>query len=42
MHLKELITFYGELKHVSKPSREAGYWLEKNDLIKWSGKNVES
>src|SRR4030066_145346 len=29
MKVKELISFYGELKHVQKPSREADYWLEK-------------
>jgi ABC-2 type transport system ATP-binding protein len=42
MKLKELITFYGELKHVSRAAREADYWIEKFDLVKWSGKKVES
>jgi len=42
MKVKELISFYGELKHVSKPSKAADYWLEKFDLTKWSEKKVES
>lgn len=42
MKVKELVTFYGELKHVSKPDREADLWLEKFDLTKWSGKKVET
>jgi len=42
MKVKELITFYGELKHVSKPSREADFWLERFDLKKWAGKKVEA
>ena len=42
MKVRELITFYGELKHVAKPSREADFWLERFDLIKWSGKKVET
>ena len=42
MKVKELISFYGELKHVQKPSREADYWLEKFDLTKWAGKKVEA
>ena len=41
MKVKELISFYGELKHVSKPSKAADYWLEKFDLTKWSEKKVE-
>jgi len=42
MKVKELISFYGELKHVSKPSKVADYWLEKFDLTKWADKKVES
>jgi ABC-2 type transport system ATP-binding protein len=42
MKVKELITFYGELKHLQKPAREADYWLEKFDLAKWAGKKVET
>jgi len=42
MKVKELITFYGELKHVPKPAREADFWIDKFDLSKWSGKKVET
>jgi ABC-2 type transport system ATP-binding protein len=42
MKVKELISFYGELKHVTKPSREAEFWLEKFDLAKWHNKKVEA
>ncbi|MBN1337829.1 MAG: ATP-binding cassette domain-containing protein [Bacteroidales bacterium] len=42
MKVKELITFYGELKHVTKPAKEADYWLEKYDLSRWSKKKVET
>ena len=42
MKVKELISFYGELKHVSKPLREADLWLDRFDLTKWSGKKVET
>ena len=42
MKVKELINFYGELKHVKKPSREADFWLEKFDLAKWHNKKVEA
>lgn len=42
MKVKELITFYGELKNVSNPSREADYWLQKFDLTKWANKKVET
>ncbi len=42
MKTKELICFYGELKHVLKPSREADYWLDKFDLTKWAGKKIET
>ena len=42
MKLKELIVFYGELKHVKKPSAEADYWLEKFDLAKWAPWKVEA
>lgn len=42
MKVKELVAFYGELKRVEKPSREADIWLEKFDLTKWAGKKVET
>jgi ABC-2 type transport system ATP-binding protein len=42
MKVKELITFYGELKHVQKPGKSADFWLDKFDLTKWSGKKVET
>lgn len=42
MKVKELISFYGELKHVNKPSKEADYWLEKFDLTKWHNKKIEA
>lgn len=42
MKVKELISFYGELKNVSKPSKAADYWLEKFDLSKWADKKVEA
>jgi ABC-2 type transport system ATP-binding protein len=42
MKTKELVCFYGELKHVLKPSREADYWLDKFDLTKWAGKKIET
>lgn len=42
MKLKELIRFYGELKRVANPSREADYWLERFDLSPWAGKKVET
>ncbi len=42
MKVKELVTFYGELKHIKKPSNEADYWLERFDLAKWSNKKVET
>jgi ABC-2 type transport system ATP-binding protein len=42
MKVKELISFYGELKRVSKPGKEADFWLEKFDLTKWAGKKVET
>lgn len=42
MKVKELVTFYGELKHIQKPSTEADYWLERFDLSKWSNKKVET
>jgi len=31
MKVKELVTFYGELKHIQKPSTEADYWLERDE-----------
>jgi len=42
MKTKELVTFYGELKQVSKPAKDADEWLEKFDLTKWAGKKVET
>ena len=42
MKVKELIYFYGELKHVSNPSSEADFWLERFDLSNWSEKKVET
>jgi len=42
MKVKELVSFYGELKQVPNPGKEADYWLEKFDLTKWSGKKVET
>jgi ABC-2 type transport system ATP-binding protein len=42
MKVKELVSFYGELKHVEKPAREADLWLEKFDLTKWAGKKAET
>ena len=42
MKLKELINFYGELKHLRKPSNETDLWLEKFELTKWAGKKVET
>ena len=42
MKVKELVAFYGELKRVEKPSKEADMWLEKFDLTKWAGKKVET
>ena len=42
MKVKELISFYGELKYVKKPSREADFWLEKFELTKWASKKVET
>ena len=42
MKVKELISFYGQLKRIQKPAREAEIWLERFDLSKWSGKKVET
>jgi ABC-2 type transport system ATP-binding protein len=42
MKVKELISFYGELKRVPRPAKEADTWLEKFDLTKWAGKKVET
>lgn len=42
MKVKELISFYGELKRVPKPAEEADIWLDKFDLTKWSKKKVET
>jgi len=42
MKVKELISFYGELKNMSKPGKETDYWIERFDLVKWAGKKVET
>jgi len=42
MKVKELVSFYGELKRVEKPAKETDLWLEKFDLTKWAGKKVET
>jgi ABC-2 type transport system ATP-binding protein len=42
MKVRELIGFYGELKHVAKPLKEADHWLERFDLANWAGKKVET
>lgn len=42
MKVKELVSFYGELKHVAKPAKESDFWLEKFDLAKWAGKKIET
>jgi ABC-2 type transport system ATP-binding protein len=42
MRVKELIRFYGELKHVERPLKEADLWLDRFDLLKWAGKKVEA
>lgn len=42
MKVKELVTFYGELKHIKKPSDEADYWLDRFELAKWSNKKAET
>lgn len=42
MRVKELVTFYAELKNVAKPSTEADYWLKKFDLTPRAGKKVEA
>jgi len=42
MKVKELISFYGDLKHVLKPSKAADYWLDKFDLTEWAEKKVEA
>jgi ABC-2 type transport system ATP-binding protein len=42
MKVKELVSFYGELKKIPRPAKEADFWLEKFDLTKWSGKKIES
>jgi len=42
MKVRELVSFYGQLKHVPKPSIEADFWLEKFELKKWAGKKVET
>jgi ABC-2 type transport system ATP-binding protein len=42
MKLRELIQFYGELKKVTNPGKEADYWLGKFDLTPWAKKKVEA
>ncbi len=42
MKVKELVSFYGELKQVPNPGKEADYWLEKFDLTKSANKKVET
>lgn len=42
MKVKELVTFYGELKHIKNKSAETDYWLERFELSKWSNKKVET
>jgi ABC-2 type transport system ATP-binding protein len=42
MKVKELISFYGELKRISKPGKETDFWIERFDLVKWAGKKVET
>jgi ABC-2 type transport system ATP-binding protein len=42
MKVKDLITFYAELKHVRNAAKEADFWLEKFDLGNWSKKKVEA
>ena len=42
MKVKDLITFYAELKHVRSAAKEADFWLEKFDLGNWSKKKVEA
>ncbi|MFA6127472.1 MAG: ATP-binding cassette domain-containing protein [Bacteroidales bacterium] len=42
MRLRELIMFYGELKKVPNPGKEADFWLKKFDLDPWATKKVET
>ncbi len=42
MKLRELIQFYGELKKVTNPGKEADCWLGKFDLTPWAKKKVEA
>lgn len=42
MKVKELVSFYGELKNVPEPLKAAGYWLERFDLSRWADKKVET
>jgi len=42
MKVKELIVFYGELKQVKNPGKEADYWLKRFDLQAWANKKVEN
>ncbi|MFN8207026.1 MAG: ATP-binding cassette domain-containing protein [Bacteroidales bacterium] len=42
MKVKELICFYAELKRVSRPAKEADYWLDRFELTPWANKKVET
>lgn len=42
MKTKELVSFYGELKRVEKPSKAAEEWLKRFELSGWAGKKVET
>lgn len=42
MKVKELIKFYGELKGVSNPGKNADEWLERFELSQWAYKKVET
>jgi ABC-2 type transport system ATP-binding protein len=42
MKLRELVGFYGELKQLPHPSREADIWLKRFDLAAWADKKVET
>ena len=42
MKVREILTFYAELKGVRDRKKEADEWLERMDLSKWADKNVET
>lgn len=42
MKVRELIMFYGELKHVRNLDSKTDEWLRKFDLTPWGGKKVEA